>query len=56
MSQAASVLVLLIGVLLFLSPVVLWAAAIAPAWWWPFAAWAALVGLIALTMIGRRDP
>lgn len=54
-SQAASVLVLLIGVLLFLSPVVLWAAAIAPAWWWPFAAWAALVGLIALTMIGRRD-
>lgn len=55
MSQAASVLVLLIGLLLFLSPVVTWVAAITPAWWWPFAAWGLLVALIALTMIGRRD-
>jgi di/tricarboxylate transporter len=56
MSQAARVLVLLIGVLFFLSPVVPWVAAIEPAWWWPFAAWAVFVGLIALTMLGRRDP
>lgn len=55
MSHAASVLVLLIGVLLFLSPVVTWVAAIGPAWWWPFAGWAVFVGLIALTMLGRRD-
>lgn len=55
MSQAAAVLVLLIGALLFLSPVVLWVASVAPAWWWPFAAWGAFVALIAVAMIGRHD-
>jgi hypothetical protein len=50
------VLVLLLGILLFLSPLTLWVAMIAPAWWWPFVAWGAFIGIIAVNTAGRRDP
>lgn len=56
MNPATGVLALALGVLLFLSPVVPWVAAVAPAWWWPFVAWAVLIAVIALGMASRRDP
>ncbi|AGA34729.1 hypothetical protein TVNIR_3092 [Thioalkalivibrio nitratireducens DSM 14787] len=56
MNPAAGVLVVLLGVLLFLSPVPMWVASVAPAWWWPFVAWAVLIATIACHVLGRRDP
>jgi hypothetical protein len=50
------VLVLLLGIVLFFSPLALWVASVAPSWWWPFVAWAAFIGVIALNTAGRRDP
>lgn len=48
MLHPASLLVFCLGVILFFSPVVLWIAAWAPAWWWPFLAWAGFILVIAL--------
>ncbi len=52
-----AILIALLGALLFLSPLVIWVAYLSPAWWWPFAAWAAFVAAIAaFSQSGRRDP
>jgi hypothetical protein len=56
MSPSLGLLLVVVGVLLFLSPIVPWVAAVAPAWWWPFVAWAAFIALIAVSMRSRRDP
>jgi len=57
MTSPRAILTALVGALLFLSPLVIWTAHLAPAWWWPFLAWAALVALIAISQPGaRRDP
>lgn len=55
MNSPAGLLLTLLGILLFFSPLVLWVAAIGPAWWWPFVAWAAFIALIALSSRLRRD-
>ena len=57
MASPRAILTALVGILLFLSPLVIWLAHLAPAWWWPFLAWAAFIGLIAFSLPGpRRDP
>ena len=56
MNPPVGVLLAVVGTLLFLSPLVPWVATVAPAWWWPFAAWAAFIALIAVSMRSRRDP
>lgn len=57
MDASRAILIALLGALLFLSPLVTWAAHLAPAWWWPFAAWAVfIVAIAALSRSGRRDP
>jgi len=56
MNPSVGVLLVVVGILLFLSPLVPWVATVAPAWWWPFAAWAAFIALIAVSMRSRRDP
>jgi len=56
MNPSVGVLLVVVGILLFLSPLVPWVATVAPAWWWPFAAWAAFIALIAVSMMSRRDP
>ncbi|WP_018140723.1 MULTISPECIES: hypothetical protein [unclassified Thioalkalivibrio] len=57
MLSSRAILVAVLGALLFLSPLVPWVAHLAPAWWWPFVAWAAFIGVIALAFAGvQRDP
>ena len=56
MGASRTILVVLLGILLFLSPLVIWIAHLSPAWWWPFVAWGGFIGLIALTTGERRDP
>ncbi|WP_196800594.1 hypothetical protein [Thioalkalivibrio sp. ALJ16] len=57
MDATRAILIALLGALLFLSPLVIWVAYLSPAWWWPFAAWAAFVAAIAaFSQSGRRDP
>ncbi|WP_018864213.1 MULTISPECIES: hypothetical protein [Thioalkalivibrio] len=57
MGASRAILVTLLGALLFLSPLVIWVAHLTPAWWWPFAGWAAFILVVALAFVGgRRDP
>ncbi|MBS3799893.1 MAG: hypothetical protein KGY40_02765 [Thioalkalivibrio sp.] len=52
-----ALLAVLLGILLFLSPLVPWVAHLGPAWWWPFAAWGALIAIVALfSRRERHDP
>ena len=57
MTAPRAILIALLGVLLFLSPLVIWVAHLSPAWWWPFAAWGLFIlAIAALTRRERRDP
>lgn len=59
MGASRAILIALLGALLFLSPLVIWVAHLTPAWWWPFAGWAAFIVLVAVAVAfagGRRDP
>ncbi|WP_017942306.1 MULTISPECIES: hypothetical protein [unclassified Thioalkalivibrio] len=57
MNAPRAILIALLGVLLFLSPLVIWVAHLSPAWWWPFAAWGLFIlAIAALTRRERRDP